>query len=184
MIAESRVQKPDARYLIESAAMSRPTLQTSQPNRNFSDSPKRLAIAFSWLAVAVIAAFIFWMSAKDGTTLDEDFGIISIIKAALASAAQDAFGYPVDVSPVGHFCEYLIFGAALANALRWHIPIKRAVLLAAVLASAYGMTDEIHQLFVPQRSCDILDWTVDTVAGAIGAAITAAICARKPKALK
>ena len=122
-----------------------------------------------------MAGIIFWMSAKDGITLDENSGIVSILKAWLASVAQDAFGHPVDVSPVGHFVEYLIFGGLLANALRWHMPLHRAVLLAIALASVYGVTDEIHQLFVPMRSCDPLDWAVDTVAGAAGALIAYAI---------
>lgn len=138
-------------------------------------TPRRRHVILSWVAVIVMAGIIFWMSAKDGITLDENSGIVSILKAWLASVAQDAFGHPVDVSPVGHFVEYLIFGGLLANALRWHMPLHRAVLLAIALASVYGVTDEIHQLFVPMRSCDPLDWAVDTVAGAAGALIAYAI---------
>ena len=126
-----------------------------------------------------MAGIIFWMSAKDGITLDENSGIVSILKAWLASVAQDAFGHPVDVSPVGHFVEYLIFGGLLTNALRWHMPLRRAAVLAIVIASAYGVTDEIHQIFVPMRSCDPLDWTVDTVAAAAGALVTFAILRKR-----
>jgi VanZ family protein len=36
----------------------------------------------------------------------------------------------------------------------------------AVLASLYGVSDEIHQAFVPGRSSDVLDWMADT-AGAL-----------------
>lgn len=137
--------------------------------------PRRWHVILSWVAVAIMAGVIFWMSAKDGITLDENSGIVSILKAWLASVAQDAFGHPVDVSPVGHFVEYLIFGGLLTNALRWHMSLRRAALLAIALASAYGVTDEIHQIFVPMRSCDLLDWAVDTVAGAAGALIACAI---------
>ena len=168
-------------YLIESAAM-KSISQTSPRNQTPSfDSPKRLTIILSWAAVALIAVFIFWMSSKDGTTLDENSGIFSAIKAWLSSVAQSAFGHPVDVSPVGHFCEYLAFGMALANALRHHIPLRRAAVLAMVLASAYGISDEIHQLFVPQRSCDPADWAVDTIAAIIGSALVAAICTRRTR---
>jgi VanZ family protein len=38
-----------------------------------------------------------------------------------------------------------------------------------VLASAYGITDELHQAFVPLRMPDPMDWLVDTVGAAVGA---------------
>lgn len=139
-----------------------------------------MLIALSWALVAVLAAFIFWMSAKDGTTLDTNSGIFSIVKAWLAETAQNLFGHKVDVSPVGHFCEFFAFGAALANALRWHLPVDRAVLLAIALASLYGASDEFHQLFVPQRSCDAADWAVDTVAAALGALLAYLFLKRRP----
>ena len=135
-------------------------------------------VALSWVAAAAMAIVIFWMSAKDGITLDENSGIISLVKTWLAAAAQAALGHPVDVSPVGHFAEYLAFGALLANALRWHVPLRRAALFAVIIASAYGVTDEIHQIFVPMRSCDPADWAVDTVAAAIGALIAFAVLSK------
>ena len=46
-----------------------------------------------------------------------------------------------------------------------------AVLLGIGLASVYGASDEWRQRFVPNRSCDVWDWTADTAGAAI--AITA-----------
>ena len=165
-------------YLIESAAMKSFSQTSHTDQAPAFDFPKCLTVILSWTAVAIIAIFIFWMSSKDGTTVNEGSGIFSAIKAWLSSVAQSAFGHPVDVSPVGHFCEYLALGMALANALRHHIPTKRAAVLAMILASAYGISDEIHQLFVPQRSCDPADWAVDTIAAIIGSALVSAICTR------
>ena len=136
---------------------------------------RRIAVILSWMAVAAVAALIFFMSAKDGATLDTDSGIITMLKDWLASAAAALFGHPVDVSPIGHFAEFFLFGSVLVNALRWHMPLKRAMLAAVLLASAYGITDEIHQIFVPMRSCDPADWAVDTVAALIGALATAGV---------
>lgn len=34
--------------------------------------------------------------------------------------------------------------------------------LAVLLASAYGVSDELHQAYVPGRSADVLDWLADT----------------------
>lgn len=35
-----------------------------------------------------------------------------------------------------------------------------------VIASFYGVTDEVHQAFVPGRSSDVLDWAADTLGAA------------------
>ncbi|AXA35590.1 hypothetical protein BRCON_0813 [Candidatus Sumerlaea chitinivorans] len=39
---------------------------------------------------------------------------------------------------------------------------------AFVLCAAYGLLDEIHQLFVPRRTFSLADWAVDCVAAAMG----------------
>ncbi|WP_449138576.1 VanZ family protein [Slackia sp.] len=148
---------------------------------------RRACTLLSWAAVAIMLAFIFCMSAKTGNDLDNHSGIVSIVKNLLVAGATALFGHEVDVSPVGHFTEYLLLGAALANALRftpWTIFERNATahpagmlgdfpnpLVALILSSLYGISDEFHQIFTPGRSCDPMDWLVDTCAAAIGAAI-------------
>lgn len=140
-------------------------------------------------------AFIFCMSAKTGNDLDNHSGIISIVKNLLVAGATALFGHEVDVSPVGHFTEYLLLGAALANALRftpWTTFERNATahpagmlgdfpapLIALIFSSLYGVSDEFHQIFTPSRSCDPMDWLVDTCAAAIGAAIVWAILKKR-----
>lgn len=126
-------------------------------------------------------ALIFYMSSKSGEVLDTGSGIISLVRDALIQASIAVFGHPVDVSPIGHFAEFFLLGLALANALRLHLPLGRAAALAVALASAYGVTDELHQIFVPGRTCDPLDWLVDTIAAALAAALFAAIVRLKRK---
>ncbi len=133
--------------------------------------PATRRVALSWAAVIAMAGFIFWMSANTGSSVDSGLGIISAAKAALATAAASVFGPGVDVSPVGHFTEYFIFALLLATALRNHVSPRTAVLDAIAIASAYGITDEVHQIFVPGRSCDPVDWLVDTIAAVVGCAI-------------
>lgn len=125
--------------------------------------------ALSWIAVIVMAGIIFWMSANTGQNINQGLGIISTIKEFLTNTAFTLTGRQVDVSPIGHFIEYFIFGLLLFNALRYHLSMKGALILALTIASAYGITDEIHQLFVPERSSDPLDWIVDTIASGLGA---------------
>lgn len=150
--------------------------------------PKTATVVASWVVVAAVLGFIFAMSSRDGYQIDNASGIFSAIKQWLAAQALAMTGHEVDVSPVGHFCEYLVLGAALTNALRFHLkpegaagaalvakPVdalsKWAPAMACALSSVYGVTDEFHQIFTPGRSCDPVDWAVDTVAAAIGALI-------------
>lgn len=140
---------------------------------------ERTALIASWIAVAIMAAVIFAMSAKSGIDLDENSGILSAVKAWLAQSIASIAGHPVDVSPLGHFGEYFLLGALLANALRFHLTQNHAAALAPVLASIYGVTDELHQIFTPGRSCDPMDWLVDTCAAILGALIVRALLKRR-----
>lgn len=72
---------------------------------------------------------------------------------------------------LGHFVEYAILGAILLVALA--SPERAATALA--VASAYGVTDELHQLFVPGRCSDPVDWLVDTLGAAAGVFIATRI---------
>ena len=59
-----------------------------------------------------------------------------------------------------HTGAYALGGALLARALGGG---RRGALLALALGSLYGVSDEIHQLFVRNRSADPLDWIADTL---------------------
>lgn len=132
-------------------------------------------VVASWAAVGVWACFIFFMSAHTAAGLEEGIGLVSQLFNALKAWQAAAFGPDADVvSSLGHFCEYLVLGALLANALRFYMPLRRAWAVALACASFYGVTDELHQLFVPTRTCDPLDWAVDTIAAALG---SGAFCA-------
>ena len=156
---------------------------------------RKSACVISWIAVAFMLGFIFYMSSRSGIDIDNNTGIFSAVKQWLSAQALALTGHEVDVSPVGHFCEYLVLGVALANALRFHLkpegaagalfvakPVdalsKWAPAIAAALSSVYGVTDEFHQIFTPGRSCDPMDWLVDTIAATIGAIICYAVLHR------
>ena len=44
-----------------------------------------------------------------------------------------------------------------------------SLLLAAIISSAYGAVDELHQYFVPGRDCNFWDWLADTLGAFFGA---------------
>ena len=71
-----------------------------------------------------------------------------------------------------HAVEYGILALLCYRAFRWAAGpavARQAVLLAIVTASAYGITDEMHQAFVPFRESGWQDWLADTIGAAIGA---------------
>jgi VanZ family protein len=63
-----------------------------------------------------------------------------------------------------------VLGLLLYRALRGErVPLWPAIVLAALLTSTYGASDEWHQAFVPRRTSDVADWLADTIGGGTGA---------------
>jgi VanZ family protein len=72
-----------------------------------------------------------------------------------------------------HAVEYAMLAFLCYRAFRWAagpVVARQAVVLAIVTASVFGLTDEVHQLFVPLREASWQDWLADTV-GAMLAAV-------------
>lgn len=95
------------------------------------------------------AGLIFFLSAQSGFTVPR--GIWSFDK-------------------VVHLVEYAVLAFLIARALR-HAPTLRWPVPAAILLSTlYGVSDEIHQSFVPGRVADPYDAIADAVGSLLGAA--------------
>jgi len=71
---------------------------------------------------------------------------------------------------LGHFLGYAVLGVLFFLALIPERSPMAAFALAVLFCSVYGITDEFHQSFVPGRTPDIVDWGVDTMGAACGAA--------------
>jgi VanZ family protein len=79
---------------------------------------------------------------------------------------------------VAHICVYGVLGAFCYRGLRWGGRLAGrwlVVLVAALLALAYGMSDEFHQMFVPNRSSELLDLAADLVGGTLGALVASSV---------
>jgi VanZ family protein len=67
---------------------------------------------------------------------------------------------------------FLVYGLLATTILRVPPLANRPRLApwyALMVASLFGMSDEIHQGFVPGRSMDILDWLADTTGATLAA---------------
>lgn len=84
---------------------------------------------------------------------------------------------------VVHAVAYAVLGALSYRALRaspngwWR---QRAIPAAILLASLYGISDEVHQSFVPFRDSSWLDWVADTVGAALGVAVMHRVSSLRP----
>jgi VanZ family protein len=76
-----------------------------------------------------------------------------------------------------HVIAYAALGASLVRALaggRASAMTARRIGLAALIAVLYGASDEIHQMFVPNRTPELLDLVADACGGLAGAVLLAA----------
>ena len=72
---------------------------------------------------------------------------------------------------IKHFIGYGALAMLIWRALGDVCPKRRRFWIAIAISTAYGMTDEFHQRFVPNRCCDILDLTANMVGALCAAAI-------------
>ncbi len=115
------------------------------------------------------------MSSRRAWALVSLWAPVVIYMAAIFAGSSSSEGpdLPIRVwDKAGHAAAYaglcLLIVRALAGG--WTQPVSvRIVCMAAVLAIAYGLTDEFHQSFVPRRSPDAFDLLADA-AGASCAA--------------
>ena len=71
------------------------------------------------------------------------------------------------IRKLAHFTEYLILGTLVINMFTKN-NAKKTYLLSILLCIIYAISDEIHQLFVPGRACQIKDILIDSVGSITG----------------
>lgn len=113
-----------------------------------------------WLAVVAYAAVIFFFSSRTPKGLPK----IEI----------------PHIDKVVHASEYAGLGFLLCRALRRReAPTTVDVAVAIVLGTAYGVSDEYHQTFVPGRSGnDLGDLAADAIGSSLGALLYARLIKR------
>jgi VanZ family protein len=105
---------------------------------------------------------------------------LPLIAYALAIFVQSQFPAPQSLpqwsgsDKLLHGLAYAVMGALFYRAYRT-LDIgrnpRRALVLAILSTALYGLSDEVHQYFVPTRQADILDFLADAAGGAAGAAL-------------
>ena len=117
-----------------------------------TEQPKPKPESPSWwiaLAPLVVMAIIFYLSSR--------------------SELPDLDGGRDLQNIAGHFTVYALLGASLTLLFRsmgWGV--LRSLLFAVALSTLYGVTDEWHQSFVPNRNVDAKDVLVDFLGAVAG----------------
>jgi len=65
-----------------------------------------------------------------------------------------------------HACEFGILGILLYRAFKQTTETAGSISLAIICVIAFGVSDEVHQWFVPQREADLWDLVADTFGAA------------------
>lgn len=124
-----------------------------------------------WLCVLGIAGMIFCFSAQDGDVSSNTSGeivekVIEVVDEAYQTRPpveqQSIFTFVERLVRKGaHFLEYAALGfflRLLAQSHGWHRPTRLSLLAGAL----YACTDELHQLFISQRTAQLQDVLLDS----------------------
>jgi VanZ family protein len=90
------------------------------------------------------------------------------VLTSLPGSALPTLALPFRYDWVAHFCMYGVLGMLLARAARVSLWPWPRLLLVALGVSAFGALDELHQLWIPGRDAEVMDWLMDTTGSATG----------------
>ena len=130
------------------------------------------------ITIAVML-FIFIQSALPGELSDAESNIVVQFIASITGWDEEVLH--LFVRKAAHFTEFLILGICLsinmrdlrakridAGEISPDAPVRRWCLAAWMIGTAYAVTDEFHQLFVPDRVCSLIDVCIDSAGVACG----------------
>lgn len=125
---------------------------------------------------------IFWFSAQPAEESTQTSlhvgrlvcGIFVRDYEELSAAEQTTLAENIEfpVRKAAHASEYALLGILVFGVVRKKEMTKRQMLCAIVITALYAASDELHQLFVPGRSCQLRDVLIDTAGAVAGVGIS------------
>lgn len=120
---------------------------------------KKIILVIIWML------FIFIMSSFNSLESSEQSGVIVNFVANLLKIKNIEL-LSLIIRKSAHFIEYLILGILVINMMKdYH---SKYVIISILVCIIYAFSDEVHQLFVVGRSCQIIDIMIDTFGSAVG----------------
>lgn len=118
----------------------------------------------SLLLVILWMIFIFVMSSFDATSSSNQSNFIVDIITSIINI-KDIELLSLIIRKLAHFIEYFILGILVINFITRY---DKKIIIAILLCIIYATSDEIHQIFVPGRSCQIIDIMIDSLGSIMG----------------
>lgn len=118
----------------------------------------------SLLLVILWMIFIFVMSSFDATSSSNQSNFIVDIITSIINI-KDIGVLSLIIRKLAHFIEYFILGILVINFITRY---DKKIIIAILLCIIYATSDEIHQIFVPGRSCQIIDIMIDSLGSIMG----------------
>ena len=134
----------------------------------------KLYFIVSWAAVLAVAVAIFLFSAQDAHQSTEvSHGLIEQIvgwytkffgiPCSTGTLIQISGFWDHFVRKLAHFSIYTLLGLCCCNACyQTFFQLKKSFGFSLLAGSLYAISDEIHQSFVPGRSCQLSDMVLDS----------------------
>lgn len=118
----------------------------------------------SIILVILWMIFIFVMSSFDATSSSNQSNFIVDIITSIINI-KDIGLLSLIIRKLAHFIEYFILGILVTNFITRY---DKKIIIAILLCIIYATSDEIHQIFVPGRSCQIIDIMIDSLGSIMG----------------
>ena len=97
------------------------------------------------------------------------YWVILFVATSIPAQSVPSFGVG---DKVNHFLAYLILAILLYLTLSFQeksiFTQRNAALLTIAVILLYGVLDELHQMLIPGRSAEFLDWAADAVGAICG----------------
>ena len=140
----------------------------------------------NWAPVAIWAALIFYFSAGSFSAQDTSQILQPALNWFFPGISMDQFEIVhLTIRKLGHLGEYFIFAVLVFRALRRQRNEYRDLhhnTLTIGIVFLYAGSDELHQLFVPNRTASFADVLLDTLGGACAVVCMALYRRRKKSA--
>lgn len=126
---------------------------------------RKIYIAISAVVLLAVMVTIFILSAQNGEESSSTSGFFTkLIEAILGQPANEDI-----IRTLAHFCEFAGLGFLMCNFI-FSLKDKLKPFLSIIFSVLYAISDEIHQIFVPERACQLSDLAVDTSGIILGVA--------------
>ena len=128
----------------------------------------------SWTVVIFWMILIFNLSsqvAQQSNQLSTGIAeiIVKTVERIIPQADLDIYKLNNLVRKSTHFFLYLVFGPLVVNALRRSgVYGYRSIVLVLLICVLYAISDEVHQLFVPDRGGEVKDIIIDSAGATVG----------------